>query len=476
MAVGIFVFLVLLVVKADTLSEPPAWDAAMSVHPAAITLAETGFDYPALLSMPGYADGGPNTHSLSAYTALAAAAYLLFPPTTSLIVLHLITFLFGAATASGIVRFASHFMSHRNAVITATVSLAMPVVLTQFGMVYTEAPVLAASTWAMVYAVERRWLPTAALSLLATAIKPSGAITAGALALFFLVQKGRWKNAAAILLPSAGLVALISTGSPDVTEPSLVTAAFVLYASWQFLVLVPDLLIILCVAVFAARRLVNLGRDEPQRDLGRLLQLFAVAFFAFYLTLSIAGFTTLPRYYVLIIPIAIVTIGSSILTHYGEAALTAIAIVLLAVFVANFSGDLYPRQSLSNFALIERSDAYDDLLALHQATSEAICDLGRQDRVWYSKPEMYRLRYPRLGYASCSDPGRAFPTENAVDIAALPDHLIVAYEYPRLGGATLDRLVREATASPNWLVSVERTLTSGPFTQDIYRLTRIDSG
>ena len=48
------VFLLILVLKWDTLLQPPVWDTAMGLFPPALTLAENGFDLLALLGMPDY--------------------------------------------------------------------------------------------------------------------------------------------------------------------------------------------------------------------------------------------------------------------------------------------------------------------------------------------------------------------------------------------------------------------------------------
>ena len=59
LALFLGLFAIILALKWPTLTEPPLWDAAMSVFPAAITLEEHSFDYGYLLSQPGYSDGGP---------------------------------------------------------------------------------------------------------------------------------------------------------------------------------------------------------------------------------------------------------------------------------------------------------------------------------------------------------------------------------------------------------------------------------
>ena len=59
-------------VKWYTLLQPPVWDTAMGLFPAALTLSANGFDLLELLAMPGYLEGGPNTHSASLVTLITA--------------------------------------------------------------------------------------------------------------------------------------------------------------------------------------------------------------------------------------------------------------------------------------------------------------------------------------------------------------------------------------------------------------------
>ena len=54
--------LFILVLKWDAVARPPVWDTAMGLFPAAITLADNGFDVIELLGMPDFFEGGPNTH------------------------------------------------------------------------------------------------------------------------------------------------------------------------------------------------------------------------------------------------------------------------------------------------------------------------------------------------------------------------------------------------------------------------------
>ncbi len=65
---GIIFFL-----KWPSLTEPPVWDAAFGLFPAASELANNGFNVLSLLQQPTYHNGGPNCHAESIVTWLTAA-------------------------------------------------------------------------------------------------------------------------------------------------------------------------------------------------------------------------------------------------------------------------------------------------------------------------------------------------------------------------------------------------------------------
>lgn len=447
----------------------------MSVHPAAITLAETGFDYPALLASPGYADGGPNTHSLSLYTAIAAGAYAVFNPPTAIVALHLLSFVFGALAGVALVRLGGHFVPAGAAVVIAALSIAFPLVLTQFGMLYLEAPLLTATLWALVAAIEQRWVAAAAFGLLATSVKPSGAITAASLALFYLMNRRSATKALAILAPSVIVLGVQTISSPGFAEPSLLTGALNATYSWRYLANVPDLLSVLLVAMLGGRYLLRREPKTTHNQLGIILLTFALTYCVFHATIMYVGFWILPRYYNQILPLALTTFLVATYDKHGHKAFKWTAAALLVLSVLNFNGAVYPGQPTNNFALAERSDAYDQLLALEVAGAAAICELSVEAPVWYSKPEAYRLQYPQMGYADCSPDGHPVQRDSDLELEDLPETLFVAFEHPWLGGGALHRLVTEARSSPNWTVEVVRTLAVGNFHQDIYRLTRLSS-
>jgi hypothetical protein len=93
----ILTFCIIFILKWQVLNQPPVWDTAFSVFPAAITLTETNFDLLNLLKMPSYNEGGPNVHANSIITIITAVMISLFGKTKVLLpVLHIIHFIIAA--------------------------------------------------------------------------------------------------------------------------------------------------------------------------------------------------------------------------------------------------------------------------------------------------------------------------------------------------------------------------------------------
>ena len=183
--------------------QTPVWDGSMSVFPAAITLAESGFDLGNLLDQPGYADGGPNVHSLSLVTWLTAAVIALVGDSPALFpVLHVIHFAIAAATMAGLLRFAQAVLGAWLGAAASLTVLLFPLVLTQAGYLYLEFPMLGVAVFAAL-AWSRGNLPMSiSWSAAAVLIKGSGIIVPMALAgmAFFDPRPGHRKARSGLLI------------------------------------------------------------------------------------------------------------------------------------------------------------------------------------------------------------------------------------------------------------------------------------
>jgi len=130
----ILIFCIIFILKYQALNQPPVWDTAFSVFPAAITLSETGFDLLNLLKMPGYLEGGPNVHANSIITIITAVMISLFGKTNFLFpILHMIHFLIAAIGMACFYRFCIPIFEKKLSFLLTLTILVYPPFLTQAG-------------------------------------------------------------------------------------------------------------------------------------------------------------------------------------------------------------------------------------------------------------------------------------------------------------------------------------------------------
>ena len=132
--------IVIIALKWPTLDQPPVWDTAMGLFPAAITLAGNGFDVVELLGMPTYLEGGPNTHSTSPVTLTTAFVLKVSGGGgRALVILHLLHF---AGTAMALVflfRLARPVFGSLGTFLLCLSVLLHPVFSAQVGFLYIPA-------------------------------------------------------------------------------------------------------------------------------------------------------------------------------------------------------------------------------------------------------------------------------------------------------------------------------------------------
>lgn len=480
---GALFFALLLAVQAPALDDPPYWDAAMSVFPAALTLAASGFDLPALLASPGPMTGGPNVHGASLVTWATAGLAAVLPTSGLLVVLHLLHLALAAAAAAILYSLLRPLLGPPLAVLAVLVALIHPLVLTQTAMVYLEVPLLLATTGMLHGWVRGRTAVAVAATAVAVWIKPQGLIATGALALAHLLERGvplrvRLARGAVPLVAALPFAYLHTRGVPDVKFA----------AAWsntlQFLRDVPDLPVILALGLLLAigdRLRPPAGEERARRRLVVGFLCLAVSFVGFYggLHLLDRDPPILPRYYVQLLPLALVASAVVLRRAVGRGATVAVLTVAALAFAVNGRGALYPKNDRYLPELIERSAAYRDLLALHRLETRTLAELAATADVVYGRPEHYRLAYPGMGYVERTPERGHFVLADAAaarlwrgdDPAALPGHFFVLLAYPWLGGDELWRLVERLAADPQWQVRAFE-LRSGAFGSQVVELTR----
>ncbi len=480
LAVFIALFALILLLKWSTLTQPPVWDSSMSVFPAAITLAETGFDLGALLDQPGYAEGGPNVHSTSLVTWLTAAVISLVGTGPALFpVLHITQFLIAALAFTGLFRLGEIAMGNRLALATTVTALAIPVVFTQVGFMYLEIALLATAIHAVLAIQRGHLVMAAALATTAVLIKGSGLFLAGALVATVLLTQRPWRKKlrSMAVLATPPILVILFIFDQAVIEPSFTYGIFRWETSW-YLRHIPDVMLLLLLfaigAVLALRS--DLRRDshsprdmDPSRTVLISAALVVLAFMIFFfVALPLTGkfLSVLPRYYTAVIPF--IVLGLATIAHRMQARTAAFVglAVILAFSIANRNGDFYADNDHENFALIERSGAYVDLLELQRMGIDALTVAATDQPAFYSHPDHYRLSYPEMGYAAQRlQDGHNLKTDlpySAGDLADYPDTFVMLHDWNWLGGEVVKLVWNQALADPNRRVE-ERTISVGTF-------------
>jgi len=512
-------FALIVLLKWDSLDEPPFWDTAMGLFPAAITLSASGFDLPRLLAMPGYQEGGPNSYAMSPVTVATAIVLMLAGGVTrALVVLHVLHLLVAALAVVTLFKVARPTLGDVTAGLFCLSVLLHPTFSAQMGSLYMEVVLFLCAVAAIHAWTRRRFWPAVIWGTLAWATKPTGAIVPAALAVATLVERraarDKMRRVAVLLgLPAlwtagvvvANRIALAGSGDYQLV-PSLDTTfgGLVQYLG-RFLLNVPDLLLYL--VIFAVGFVANAGpiyralREEPMDPLNRkpeqsdlLVMGLAGLIIAFFVLLflaalpALAGFTiVLPRYYVVVLPFLLLWLGYSMKRLLGRRARGAPAVLfalLAIVFAVNTNGVLYPSDvdtegPGNDPPLTERSNAYKRLLALQLEAMEALQELPFGVPVYYGHFEHYLFRYPSLGYARgpLSD-GHNFGVESLAPLASaepFPPCVYAFYSYPWLGGDKVRGLIRLPEARPELAAEIVREFRDGRYEMRLVRIRRRDA-
>jgi len=431
---------VILGLKWHTLLQPPVWDTAMGLFPAALTLSANGFDLLELLAMPGYIEGGPNTHSMSLVTLITSLVLRVTGGggSTSFVALHLLHFTAAAYALVVLFRFSKPVFGRVSTPLFCLAVLLFPIFSTQVGYLYFEVPLFLCAVLALQAWTDQRFWPAVLWATAALVVKETGIIVPATLWMATLLEdrdvRFKVKRMALIMAPPALLVVVTSlltrialAGSGDAPLAPSLASIFLGLRHYldRFLFNVPDLLafivvFLLAVPVFGVRVFRAL-RSEPtavgDRDQERRTQL-ALGYSGMMIGLFILLFMValpvlfdftivLPRYYVVIAPFLLLWFGYALgrLLSTRLPSATAMGFVLLSMFfAANSYGVLYPSDidtegPGNDPALTERSNAYRRLLALEIQAIQALQALPEGTPVYYGHYEHYLFNYPGLGFA-----------------------------------------------------------------------------
>lgn len=518
----LFWLAVIVALKWPTLAEPPVWDAAFGLFPAAGALADSGFDLRAVMQMPTYSQGGPNCHADSLVTWLTAAVLMAVGKgPQALAVLHMLHFCAGAWTLAVLHRFVSDSIGRREAWLICATLLACPLFRVQIGAMYIELPLAACTISALHAYASGRFGRAMIWSMLAVMVKQSGVIVTGTLIAAVLMRRASWSRriglAAGFGLTGGLAAAWPLIGSLQLAAISSQTAfenwwAYMRWYHVPYLRAIPD--ITLAFGAFSILGLLQIRRvceslravpdsdsspqtspqtpphpetvltqlsHAPTNHLG-LAYLMCLAFAGFFFLVPFVAkldIFCLPRYFVFILPLVVYGLTHLLCIQVSRRAASVCLIGAIIGFAANRDGRWYPESRGNNLAVIERTESYRWLVQAQQAAAQAAADIVGDDLLLYGLPEHYFFQHSWMGYSNRKPAGgrcvtlsqeRPFPFQ----ITALPDRFFVLLDASLLGGRDLKSLLREAESDPTRKVRLTRGFTHGPFSVNLFEVTTVE--
>lgn len=461
----------------------------MGMTPAAITLAESGFDLPALLRQATYEEGGPNTHASSLYTIVTAAMIALMGGyDSSLPALHLLSFLAAAGLAAAVFVIAHRITeSAGTSAFAALITVLYPPVLVQASDVYLDLPLAAAMMWSIALGVQRRYRLAILAATVAVWIKPTGIIVLPVLAYILhrstLASRTRRATTGLLVLPLLFVLVPLITSAQRRTASGLSAVERIAQSSlataW-YASQVPGLILLLvatAIALLVHRQIGPRQENIASADASSAVLTGVLSTIAFYLLnpLVTSGFALLPRYTVTLAPLLAILISTG-MHRTPPVRSTAIGLGLAGGLLVLSFGWLGPSPS-SNYAVSERDLRYEDHLAVQAQAIRELERLSRTLPVFYDHFTYFRFKYPEMGWVeSDRHNGTAVhlaePGTHTLD--SMPEEFALLFEHPWLGGKTLRAVWHAAQASDQHVVEVH-VHESGGFENHVVVIREIDS-
>jgi hypothetical protein len=510
--------LIILVMKWQVLNQPPVWDTAFSIFPAAVTLAETEFDLLNLLKMPGYFEGGPNVHADSIITVITAVVISLFGKSNILFpVLHIMHFIIAAIGLVYFYRFSIPIIERKVSFLITLTILVFPVFLTQTGYLYLEIPTFTFSILCLSACAKGNYGRTIIFATLATLSKGSGIIAAATVAMAAFLEPISIKQRLIRSLSIFTLPALLIATSSLTINPQMntieqdfeslfdrivyLTILFRAYDVKRYLFNTPDLLIIIFLFIalipFSFRTFwrgltdANILYSHKSTSIAQkhvsLSALFLVCFFGFYYIAyplartSTSATPVLIRYYVPAIPFLFLTISWFWFEKLklNKRVLSALLILSSVFFCLNKYGSFYPNEVDkfgNDFSIAERSAAYTDLLSVQQESIRFIGKIARTHPVFYGLPIHYLTKYPLMHYSSAPlTRGQCIILDDRYLNAKLENFPCCFYMLrisPWLGGRIMQDLFGKALLSPDYAAVHVKSFSKGNYNSEILRINR----
>ncbi|MFH0786991.1 MAG: hypothetical protein V2B13_05160 [Pseudomonadota bacterium] len=509
----LFAYCIVLLLNFSVITQPPVWDSAASIFPAAIYLSNNNFNFFKLIQEPGYASGGPNVHGFTVGTLITAVILKISGGgTAALVSLHLIHFLMASLALVSFFNLTSMVLGKLNSFLLCFAILIHPVVLTQTRYMYLEIPLLLFTVNAIGYWIRQELGKAILFILLASITKETGFIVGGCIAFYTLFESGTfWRRVIrsvsaifpVLLFVVIYLMYITPRAMPEFLEgnslntldsfldiPKIISCCMVA-ASNRFLIMVPDILAaIVAVLIIGVARLravlwnVFISKKEKSEwvknnpieirliDLSILLVVFFHVLHYVILPIFIDFCSPMIRYHVQIIPFLGFILSFFVIKKIGRTVFHILIGLGLICFVINQDGLLYPnevnREGLgSNFGVTERSGAYRKLLSVQKMGIELLSNVPSEIPVFYEHHNHYIYQYPEMGYTSHSlENGHNIFVEEPYRRGLLKDYppcFIMFYFSPFLGGKNMLSVVKQTELLPEWNNEVIQTVENPPY-------------
>ena len=477
---------------------PPVWDA-VGVFAPAVYLYESGFDLASLLTMPGYAAGGPNIHSLSLSTLLTVAAMWLGggQPWLFLPGLHLVNFALAGLTGAYAFWLSRPLLGCPAAGLLAAALLLFPPFLVQSGALHTEMAGAALVMLAIASFVTRRFRWMALCVIAACAVKTLGLAVVAPLVLLVAADARIPGRRRAIGCGGIVLAASVIEAAKWVAAPSPVGAAKSLPAHLDVMLShlgqVPDLAVLLGLALVAcsdqtiraARSGLQaaLDNDERRTLLACALVPPACIGFVALVPLSGADFIPLQRYYLWALAPALIAIAATAQALGGRWVVT----IGLAAFVAyagvNRNGRFYPHEEdpIRRFSVVERSYEYLDYFQAQRHGVRGLASTNGDRPSFVTRVESYYLASPLMGWVDRAVPNVHFVLEPPYDSSHLSHfpndfHVLELDSNPYHGQRVVLDLLAQAALRSDYELIVVAEWRSGPYTAKLIRIRNTTDG
>jgi hypothetical protein len=450
----------LVAVRWGTFTAPPTWDAAMTIWPAGLEMSARN-SISEVLSLPSYAEGGPNSHTLSLITLLSTIFIEIGGIDFAFIAMHVINSVLLLALGYLVVLTVSELCSKVTGWLTGAIVVLFPLMVAQSAYLYTELPT-AFFVFLAVFLSFRGGHRWAILALtVAILIKPLALVAVPALAVVVWRKGGKRREIAAPALALFGLIpALLAPQPPPQSSTLLLKLSLVVETSLAWLMQAPELILLTLLPVAAYLVLRRREADREEWDWmwasSTLLATFA-GFFALNAVVT-TGHFFIPRYFVMLVgPIMVLlAITVSGLRPRIQVGLLG-SLVLLSLIGVRGPLALGSGSPLAPTA--ERSLAFLDLLDDHRRGLDRLAKFGSEGTpVFHDHYASYAFSYPELGL-------HAGGVENATTVRSgdwgselgdLPDQFAMLVQLPFLGGERLLRVRRLAESDEGYQVTIER--------------------